>query len=379
MCASIARTSRGASRSVIVYLTQNTAFKRTNLIHSLQRLFWSFNAKSRHPVVIFHEGDYDETAKASVRAALPLACARLVRFQHIHPSDFIPPAGVDSSVVAAARHLVSDPRGMSYRSMCRWWMVHLPKYLSEYDIYLRLDDDLFLNGKMPDPVIVASEAGLDYASNCIHIEHPLNALGLSAFAVQLWGRTNNARALCLPAQMSPDMAQKIEAFSQSLPKALQGLIAPDAVSTPIMYYNNFHIMHRRVWSHPDWTSYVTSIETSQAQYHLRWGDAPLQTLGLAALGFRAERFEMSYSKRHERQHGAYINTCHDSAAQFFGGRKLGGRTRVGCMTEFSAFRDHIRAQNLQGFTGVVGRQRRHQMFWGEQFWRPQAHPHSGQS
>jgi hypothetical protein len=52
---------------------------------------------------------------------------------------------------------------------------------------------------------------------------------------------------------------------------------------PYVFYNNFEISHSSVWSHPLWMAYRDFIDSSGGIYTLRWGDAPLHTIGMTAI------------------------------------------------------------------------------------------------
>jgi len=49
------------------------------------------------------------------------------------------------------------------------------------------------------------------------------------------------------------------------------------------FYNNFEISHMSIWTHPLWLEYLYSESTIRGIYEIRWGDAPLHTLGVSMI------------------------------------------------------------------------------------------------
>lgn len=49
------------------------------------------------------------------------------------------------------------------------------------------------------------------------------------------------------------------------------------------FYNNFEISHMSIWTHPLWLEYLYNEATIRGVYEIRWGDAPLHTLGVSMI------------------------------------------------------------------------------------------------
>jgi hypothetical protein len=83
-------------------------------------------------------------------------------------------------------------------------------------------------------------------------------------------------------------------------------------------------------------------------YHLRWGDALLQTLAVAGAGLAAGRLPFRYTKRYERSFGPYENTNHEVALQFFGRAD----PETGSMIDFAAFRSLLHERSIDLFDEI---------------------------
>jgi hypothetical protein len=343
--------------AAIVYLTQNTPVRRLYLQTSLYLLFRSFNERCRYPVLVFHEGDFTEDSIAAIRESIAGELRSLIWFRQVDTGDFRAPASVTADIVEANRIIVPDARGLNYRSMCRWWIRHAARYLAPYEFYMRLDDDSFIEEILDyDPFRVVRAAGVDYASNLVHVEHPLNALGLLEMSKDLLGDTDPLRSLFLHGDVTETVEpSSLTAFLARIPGELRQRIDTTALSGPVIYYNNFHIARASLWSHPTIARYFEAIDQSNGIYHLRWGDAALHTIALtAAEGLTLGRFSFRYSKRYEREQGTYVNTNHPIARHYFDtNAPVLSDKRTGSMTDFDAFNDLLAARGLSDLTRII--------------------------
>lgn len=343
--------------AAIVYLTQDTPVRRVYLQTSLYLLFRSFNERCQHPVLVFHEGDFSEESITAVKEGIPGGLGSLVQFRGLDTGDFHLPASVTDDIVEANRLIVPDARGMNYRSMCRWWIRHAARYLEPYEYYMRVDDDSFIEDILDyDPFEAVRTAGIDYAANLLHIEHPLNALGLLEMSTKLLDVTGRVQSLFLRGQVADTVApNRLTAFLARLPSHLRQCIDTTSLSSPVIYYNNFHVARTGLWSHPTIAAYFKDIDCSGGIYHLRWGDAALQTIALTATeGVSLGRFTFRYSKRYEREQGTYVNTSHPMARRYFGaGAPLARDRRTGSMTDFDAFNGLLAARGLSDLIRVI--------------------------
>jgi len=343
--------------AAIIYLTQDTPARRVYLQTSLYLLFWSFNKRFRYPVLVFHEGDFTEDTIAAIKEGMPGGLGALVQFRQVEKTDFCAPVSATADLVEKNRIIVPDARSLSYRSMCRWWILHAARYLAPYEFYMRLDDDSFIEEVLDyDPFQVVRAEGVDYASNLVHVEHPLNALGLLETSRELLGDTDRLQSLFLCGDVAQTVApSRLRAFLDHLPGELRERVNTTTLSGPVIYYNNFHIARPELWSHPTIANYFEAIDQSNGIYYLRWGDAALQTIALTATeGLMFGRFSFRYSKRYEREQGLYANTNHPIARQYFDAEALlSGNKPTGSMTDFAAFNDLLAARGLSEIARII--------------------------
>ena len=116
--------------AAIFYLTQNTEARRIYLKTSLYFLFRHFNQKPKYPVIILHEGDYDDKAQREILMSVRSSCRSCVSFRKLDDGDFTIPAHIDQEKMQSCIATRPTPywRNDKYRMMCRWWLVHFPKY-----------------------------------------------------------------------------------------------------------------------------------------------------------------------------------------------------------------------------------------------------------
>ena len=169
--------------AAIFILTQNTDVRRTYLKTALYFLFRNFNATHKYPVVIFHEGDFTPKDQTEIINGIRKSCRDIVTFRALDPDDFKVPAHIDADKLA--RCIATNPvpywRNIAYRNMCRWWLVHMPKYAAGYDYIMRIDDDGFIEEPVPDLFEWASTKQLVYASNFLHTDCGICNYGMMEF------------------------------------------------------------------------------------------------------------------------------------------------------------------------------------------------------
>ena len=336
-------------RRVVVYLTQNLPLRRAYLRESIASLFSSFNATFRYPIWIFHQGDFGPDAQEQVKDDVANDLGFLIEFKLIASEEFEHPKDVTAGVVANNRKIVEDARDLSYRSMCRWWLQHFPLHVREFEYYMRLDDDSILHEPLAnDPFQTAAAGGLDYVSNLVHLEHPLNALGAVEAAERFFPSASVDRLAinCRAEDVVPHA--QFRTFLSELPDGLVPGSYWRTLRSVMIYYNNFHIARPSVWASSPIREFFTDPRVTAGIYHLRWGDALLQTLAIAGAGLAAGRLPFRYTKRYERSFGPYENTNHEVALQFFGRAD----PETGSMIDFAAFRSLLHERSIDLFDEI---------------------------
>jgi hypothetical protein len=126
------------------------------------------------------------------------------------------------------------------------------EYLKEFDYFLRLDDDSFLDSPIRyDLFSFMKERSLVYGY--IHAENEYHAQTLATLPTFTHDYIvkNNIKIMCAPAEINA-----------------------------LYYYSNFTITEVSFWRRLEVQNYLTEVDESLGIYNYRWGDHIVQTLAL---------------------------------------------------------------------------------------------------
>jgi len=294
--------------AAVFILSQNTDVRRTYLKSTLYFLFRNFNAEHKYPVIILHEGDFKPNDQTEIINGIRKSLRHLVTFRALDPDDFRVPDHIDKDKLK--RCIATNPapywRNEAYRNMCRWWLVHMPKYAAGYDYVMRIDDDSFIEEPIPDLFKWADEKKLVYASNLLHVDCGLCNYGMMEFFKKKFPTRSDDIAQMFISQQIPSRAVQIHPFRTLL--SITQDVLPEinetiTVHMPVIFYNNFFITKSSFWQRPDVKALINEIDANGSIYYFRWGDAPLHTLivQLMASPDEVSRSVFKYSKRLQRE------------------------------------------------------------------------------
>ena len=294
---------------VIVFLTYNDPVRKTYLKTSLYFLFRNYNARYRYPVIIFHEGDYDAESQQEIFKSVRHECRSLIRFQQLDSDDFKIPEWIDSKKVMSniERKPVPYWRNLKYRLMCRWWIVHLMKYVKDYEYVMRLDDDSIIEEPLDNDLFgVMKEKDAVYASNILHVDCGICCYGMYDLFTSMFpteGCKNMFKASSI--EIGPRVNELLEIVKDTEPQKFEKILNAGEVSLPmpVMFYNNFFIMSTKFWSSQAVQDAVSKVDQSGGIFYYRWGDAPIQSLIVGNLTEKTKvmKFTFRYSKRMHRE------------------------------------------------------------------------------
>lgn len=307
--------------AAIFILTQCNEVRRTYLKTCLYFLFRNFNAEFRYPVIILHEGDYTAEYQREILMSVRSSCRSLVSFVTLDADDFKVPDHIDKEKMKKCIALKPVPywRNEAYRSMCRFWMIHFPKYTKGYDYAMRLDDDSIIEEHIKRDLFAwMAEKDLNYASNFIHSDCGICCYGLKEFLEKQYPeRAEEVRKLFIKQEV-PIRAVQFQPFLNLLSiiepreEGAPELEPTKTLWSPIMYYNNYFITRTAFWSQPEVVQLVDKLDKLGGIYYLRHGDSPLQSLVVMLLSppEKISRSSFKYSKRLQREaflddHGEY--------------------------------------------------------------------------
>ena len=297
--------------AAICYLTQNNEIRKTYLKTSLYFLFKNFNAKYRHPVIIFHEGDFDSNSQQEIIMGIRNSCRDLVSFQALDKDDFVVPEHIDKTKLNRCLEIEPKPtpywRNEKYRLMCRWWLIHFPKYVKDYEYVMRLDDDSIIEEPIKNDLFEwAKEKDLNYSSNIIHVDCGICCYGMKEFFDNEFpDKKNNIKEMFTEQQIplrhvSFHPLRTLLSITQN---PLPELSDKMTVYMPTMYYNNFFITKTKFWDREDVKNILKKVDDNGSIFYFRWGDAPLQTIIVMLLSEPEKIYKSNfeYSKRLQRE------------------------------------------------------------------------------
>ena len=296
--------------AAIFYLTQNTPVRQTYLKTSLYFMFKNFNAEHKYPVIILHEGDYNQNAQDEILCGIRQSCRSCVTFRSIDSSDFTIPEHIDKKKMDMCIDLKVVPywRNDRYRMMCRWWLVNFPKYTKGYDYVMRLDDDSIIEEPIPDLFAWMKEKNLVYSSNILHTDCGICCYGMKDFFKKVCPTKKDHIDKLFIKQEVPTKAYQLFKFRSLLSITQQPPLSVEleeklTLEQPIMYYNNFFITKTAFWERKDVSTMIDKIDKNGSIFYFRWGDAPLQTIvaQLFANENEISQVKFQYSKRLQRE------------------------------------------------------------------------------
>jgi hypothetical protein len=297
--------------AAICYLTQNNDVRRTYLKTSLYFLFKYFNDKYRYPVIIFHEGDFNQDAQQDIILSIRSSCRDLVSFQALHPDDFKVPSHIDTKKLNQILSIKPPPtpywRNTKYRSMCRWWLMEFMKYVKNYDYVMRLDDDSFIEEPIKEDLFKWMQTNnLNYSSNFLHMDCGLCCYGMKEFFEKEFPDKKEIMKELFVGQELPMRSVALHPFRtivSIIEKPLPDIREKEMVWMPIMYYNNFFITKTSFWDTPEVKAILKKIDEKGSIFYYRWGDSPLQSLVVTLLSppDKISKCSFAYSKRLQRE------------------------------------------------------------------------------
>lgn len=278
----------------IVYLAQNTPKdpqygrdSRGMLEKSLDLLFQNYNDAFQHDVLIFHEGDFDESSQIEVKKG-----RSQIRFREINFAipEFLNPREIPEKW--------DGIYGIGQRHMARFFCYSIFPILNDlgYDWYMRLDDDSFIHTKINYNLFEFMAANqCDYGYRAI-LKEPLRPTYGFSEMVLAYIKAERIKPVSFLQNFDHSLALNNEHFSLKgrLKKRVTNII--DRLSEKLnhdlnnwpratewnrqTYYNNFHITRVGFWMTPEVQSFLSYFDRVGGNYKYRWSDHIVQTAAI---------------------------------------------------------------------------------------------------
>jgi alpha 1,2-mannosyltransferase len=301
------------TKAAIFILTQNTVERKIYLKTCLYFLFRNFNKKYNYPVILLHEGDYDETSQQDILKSIRENHRELVSFKQIDKEDFEIPAHIDKAKVEKLVALQPVPywRNLKYRLMCYFWVKRFFKYTEGYDYVMRLDDDSIIEEPLKDDLIkITEDRDLVYMSNLVHVDCGLCNYKMKELFEYILPECKKEinNGMFVEAKLSAGNPY-FDRFKKvcEIVDGKECNLSEFSTQMPIMYYNNFFITSTKFWKRNDVQVIVDKIDKDGGIFYYRYGDAPIHTILVTLLEpTKISRAQFKYSKRLQRE--AFVDT-----------------------------------------------------------------------
>lgn len=278
----------------IIYLAQNTKKdphrgrdSRSMLERSLDLLYVNYNDQFKHPVLIFHEGDFLDKDQDEIRKGRMEIEFHEVQFEL---PDFLNPKEVPE--------LWDGHVNMGTRHMCRFYSLQIFDIIQDlgYDWFFRMDDDSFIHSKITYNLFEYMENhGYDYGYR-VDIKDPQRACYGFSEAVIAYLKAERVKPHTFFDHFAKPEEINNEYFSfKGKVKLMIGSFI-DKIATKINYdlngwtpstewdrwgyYNNFFITKTSFWLQPEVQSFLHHFDRIGAGYKYRWSDLIIQTVAV---------------------------------------------------------------------------------------------------
>lgn len=258
---------------VIVYLIKNNRDTLINLKNSLYFLYNNFLSLHNYDVILFHDELFTSDTQDDILKYLSTKPSVSIRFYKVTLET---PAWINQELMNSS--ITNKPvdwwRDEGYRNMCRFYSVELIKYLTNYEYYMRLDCDSFIEEPIVDVVALCKNGSIDYVCHKTQIDCHICNQQLIESTLKFMNANN---------------------INVELPICIiNGNTYINA------FYNNFHITRVGFWQNEQVKQYIDFLDKTGNIYYYRWGDAPIHTLALKMFRGKTQIMTFKYSKRSDR-------------------------------------------------------------------------------
>lgn len=295
-------------KAAIFILTQNNIERKVYLKTTLYFLFKNFNSIYKYPVIIFHEGDYDDKSQKEIIYGIREECRHLISFKELDKTDFTIPDHIDKDKMKKSIESAPVPywRNDKYRSMCRWWSINVWKYTEGYEYIMRIDDDSIIEEKITEDLFDLVKAKeYVFISNFVHVDCGVCCYGFKDLLLSLYpAKTEQINSSFINSEIEEgnEHFEKIKKLYEIVEEK-QYDKNKFTLPMPVMFYNNFFVTEVSFWKRNDVRTLLDIIDKKGLIHYYRLGDAPIMTLVSQLIGGtnKVSRIVFKYSKRLQRE------------------------------------------------------------------------------
>jgi Glycolipid 2-alpha-mannosyltransferase/Nucleotide-diphospho-sugar transferase len=268
------RSSR--ARGAIIYLTDGSESKVSDLKKSLQYLDTYCNDRFHFPIIIFSTLGSDQIQLTqSQKLDIQKSTRSLLNFTEVDFGMYEAKANSQPNTIADPEKLSSWPvktRSIGYRNMCYFFSgpIAFHPALQSFEYFWRLDSDSFLLSSIDkDPFLEMKSNGWKYGYITTQCDWHVVTEGISPIVEKSTG-------VNLGSVLPP-------AFSDSSCKRGSSNIEQQSGYNNRIFYNNFEFVDLSVIRSKSYQSAWEKIDEAGGIYSHRWGDAPIRTMLIHSL------------------------------------------------------------------------------------------------
>jgi hypothetical protein len=224
------------NKAVIVGLVRGhpSIYGYRKLIHRNRLLHRNFNKKFNYPVLIFHEGNILSSHQNVISKITPN-----IKFIDVSNCAFEMPIDLP----------LDWQTQIGYKHMCRFYALQIYELLSEFDYFLRLDDDSYIESQIRyDMFEFMIKGGFEYGYIHKEMDYHQDTIETLPQFTRNYIQKNNIKINC-------DL---------------------EDIDTHY-FYSNFMITKIDFWLRTEVQNFLKAIDNSLGIYQYRWGDHIIQT------------------------------------------------------------------------------------------------------
>lgn len=235
-------------KTVICYLCKNQDYKIKNLRLSLEKLYFNYKFISESDVFVFVDLDFPVEEIEFLKS----------NFKRLYVKNIQLKQSLDLKTPVESIYFEDKCNfSLGYRHMCQFFFSELREYIKEYDWYMRLDDESFINSDINYNIFEYLENNNKIYGYVAEIpEYPPVVIGVDDFFLKI-----------------------VEDYKLE-PHFLDRLIE-DKKYNLRHFYNNFEVAKLSYFERDEVKLLTKLVNASGNIYRWRWGDNLLRTFLLS--------------------------------------------------------------------------------------------------